>query len=352
MQALTQKNWWDPDLYRQKLPFRKARLKTIRRIRRFFEEQDFTEVDTPALQVSPGLEVHLKAFQTELDEPFGQDEQTRYLHTSPEFTMKKLLTAGLERIFQIAHVYRNEERGRTHHPEFTMLEWYRAGATYSAMMDDTEALVKACAEALGVSKLQFNGRTADPFCPWCRLTVQDAFLNYTGIDVLATIPEKVSMEPDPSLLRREAEKIGIWMSPADRWEDIFFRIMLEKIEPKLGDDIPVILCEYPTCLGALARKKPEDERVVERFEAYICGVELCNAFSELTDPVEQEARFVYDMSVKEKLYKERYPIDTDFLAALQHGMPAAAGNAIGVDRLAMLLTGADRIEDVLWAPVV
>ncbi len=352
MQVKTEKSWWNPEEYLRNMPLREARLQTIRQIRHFFEKQDFLEVDTPALQVSPGLEVHLKAFKTELDEPFEQGKKIRYLHTSPEFTMKKLLTAGLKKIFQIAHVYRNEERGKTHHPEFTMLEWYRAGSTYEAMMQDTENLVKECAKALNVSTLSFNGRTSNPFSVWKRLTVQEAFLQYTGIDILATIPEKASIEPNPELLRKEAQKKDIRTSETDRWEDIFFRIMLEKIEPRLGDEVPVILYEYPTCLGALARKKPTDERVVERFEAYVCGVELCNAFSELTDPIEQEIRFNYDMSIKEKLYGERYPIDREFLSALNYGMPESAGNAIGVDRLVMLLTGANKIEDVLWAPVV
>lgn len=352
MMNSNEKKWWLPEIYMQHQDKRLMRLKIFSQIRRFFEAEGFAEVDTPALQVSPGLEVHLKAFQTELDEPFLQGKAVRYLHTSPEFTMKKLLVAGLPKIFQLCKVYRNEERGRTHHPEFTMLEWYRKNATYEAMMDDTERLVKCCAKACGVKELSFNGRTSNPFTAWERLTVQDAFLKYAGIDILATVPATATMEPDPGLLKRAAEKAGIWCSEHDRWEDVFFRIMLEKVEPNLGDGVPVILYDYPTCLGALARKKPSDERLVERFEAYVCGVELCNAFSELTDPTEQEARFSYDMAMKEKLYGERYPIDEAFLEALRYGMPESAGNAVGVDRLVMLITGAEKIEDVLWAPVM
>ncbi len=345
-----QKKWWMPDLYMKNNDKRMYRICVIHEIRRFFEHEGFAEVETPALQISPGLEVHLKAFETALYDPLNNSYAKYYLHTSPEFTMKKLLAAGLPRIFQMGKVYRNEAKSLTHHPEFTMLEWYRAQATYEQMMDDTERLVKCCTKACKADLLRRGERWADPFQTWQRLTVQEAFLKYTGIDVMATIPAEPTMEPDPTLLRIEAEKIGIKCSDTDRWEDIFFRIMLNCIEDKLGDGVPVILYDYPTCLGALARKKPTDSRVVERFEAYICGVELCNAFSELTDVTEQRQRFEYDMAMKEKLYGERYPLDEDFLEALSY-MPDCAGNAVGVDRLVMLITGAESIEDVLWAPV-
>lgn len=334
----SQKKWWNPELYLKNADKRAARVTVFRTLRQFFDEQGFIEVDTPSLQISPGLEVHLKAFHAA---PY-------YLHTSPEFTMKKLLAAGLPRIFQLCKVFRDEPKSERHHPEFTMLEWYRAHTTYDAMMTDTIAITRACAKACGVKVLRHGNRLSDPFKEWERLTIQDAFLRYTGIDVLSTIDD--DKEPTPTLLRAAAEKIGIRCAVEDRWEDIFFRIMLNKIEDKLGDGVPTILCEYPTCLGALARQKPKHPEVVERFEAYVCGIELCNAFSELTDVSEQRARFVYDMDMKEKLYGERYPIDEDFLNALAI-MPPASGNAIGVDRLVMLVSGAEEIADVLWAPV-
>ncbi len=345
-----QKKWWNPELYIRNNDKRMSRNRIIHEIRDFFEKEDFFEVETPVLQISPGLEVHLKAFETALYNPLNNMYEKYYLHTSPEFTMKKLLAAGLPRIFQICKVYRNEAKSLTHHPEFTMLEWYRANATYKDMMEDTEKLVKLCAKACQVSLLHSGDRSSDPFQPWQRLTVQEAFLKYTGIDIMRTIPDEPTKEPDPKYLKAEALKIGIMCTDEDRWEDIFFRIMLNRIEDKLGDGIPVILYDYPTCLGALARQKESDPRVVERFEAYICGVEICNAFSELTDVVEQRQRFEYDMMMKEKLYKERYPLDEDFLDALSY-MPECAGNAIGVDRLVMLITAATSIEDVLWAPV-
>lgn len=348
---MTKHQWWRPDLYLRNQEKRLARGAVFKAVRAWFEKENFLEVDTPALQISPGLEVHLNAFKTQYDNPLGPTE-TRYLHTSPEFTMKKLVTAGLPRIFQMCKTYRNEGVSATHQPEFTMLEWYRTGADYTAIMDDTEQIVRAAAKACGASVLRRGERMADPFQAWERLTVAEAFQKYAGIDVMATIPDEPTPEPNPALLRREAERIGEVCSDTDRWEDIFFRIMLNRIEDRLGDGVPTILYEYPTCLGALARQKPDNPRVVERFEAYICGIELCNAFSELTDPEEQLKRFTYDMDMKQKLYGERYPIDTDFIEALRYGMPACAGNAIGMDRLVMLITGADHIRDVQWAPVM
>jgi lysyl-tRNA synthetase class 2 len=233
-----------------------------------------------------------------------------------------------------------------------MLEWYRTGTDYTTIMTDTENIVRQCTKACGASLLRRGSRTSDPFQPWEHLTVAEAFQKYTGIDLMATIPDDPTAEPDPLPLRQAAEKLGEQCADSDRWEDIFFRIMLNHVEDKLGDGVPTILCEYPTCLGALARQKPDNPRVVERFEAYVCGVELCNAFSELTDPVEQRRRFTFDMDMKQKLYGERYPIDEDFMAMLDYGMPACSGNAIGVDRLIMLITGAEKITDVQWAPVM
>ncbi len=344
--------WWKPDLYLKDHPKRLARMCVFQTIRSWMNREGFLEVDTPALQISPGLEVHLKAFQTAFNNPLKTEAQTFYLHTSPEFTMKKLIVAGLPNIFQLCKTYRNEGVSATHQPEFTMLEWYRRDKTYEKIMEDTQHLVCACAQACGVTELRRGDRTCNPFQTWERLTIAEAFQKYVNIDIMKTIPEEPTLEPSPTLLRQEAEKIGIRCDDSDRWEDIFFRIMLNCIEDKLGDGVPTILCEYPTCLGALARKKPDNPLVVERFECYVCGLELCNAFSELTDPVEQMERFNYDMDMKQQLYGERYPIDSDFMDALRYGMPACAGNAIGVDRLIMLITGANNIRDVQWAPVM
>lgn len=362
--------WWLCEKESIKSDFLKKRALIIKQIRRFFDERGFLEVETPALQICPGMEVHLKAFRTELVETFETEKREFYLHTSPEFAMKKLLVAGWDKIYQMAHVFRNEERSLHHHPEFTMLEWYQKGADYKEIMRQTEELVKSCAETLGVRTLKNGNLENEIFVPWEYLSVQEAFLKYADVDILSTVipetptprlteklkgeasPENIgNLEPDPSLLRAQAEKTGIETSPNDRWEDIFFRIMLEKVEPRLGQTVPTVLYDYPVALGALAKKSETNPLVAERFEVYSCGVELGNAFTELTDAKEQRIRFEHDQKIKQELYGYTYPLDEDFLEALEAGLPPCAGIAVGVDRLVMLLLGADKIDDVLWTPV-
>jgi lysyl-tRNA synthetase class 2 len=339
--------WWRPDRFALRRAYLERRAALTQATRAFFAEQGFVEVETPALQVSPGLEPHLVAFATDLVAPGGARRRL-YLHTSPEFAMKKLLVAGLPRIFQLARVFRNAERASTHHPEFTMLEWYRAGQDYNALMSDCEALLRAVA-AQGVDRLLWRGHDCDPAAPCERLTVAEAFRRHTGIDILATAPDPRA--PSLDLLAKAASGIGIAARPGDGWDDLFFRIFLERIEPKLGQGRATILYDYPISMAALSRAKPGDPRVAERMELYVCGLELANGFGELTDAAEQRRRFEADMAFKQQRYGERYPIDEDFLAALAHGMPESAGIALGFDRLMMLATGADAIEDVLWAPV-
>ncbi|MGB8839896.1 MAG: EF-P lysine aminoacylase EpmA [Aliidongia sp.] len=335
--------WWTPERFARRRPHLEARARILRALRLWFDSQGFTEVDTPALQVSPGLEPHLKAFATWLEAPEG-DKRLRYLHTSPEFAMKKLLAAGMERIYQLGHVFRNGERAGTHSPEFTMAEWYRTGAPYGALMTDCAELLRAACRAAGTNELSFRGHRCDPFGPWEVLSVPDAFQRHCGIDLLAT-------GGDVAALAAAAAPIGLHAHDGDSWEDLFFRIMLDRIEPHLGMGRPTMLADYPVALAALARQKPDEPRLAERFELYACGVELANGFGELTDAVVQRARFEADMDLKQRLYGERYPIDEDFLAALAH-MPDAAGIALGVDRLIMLATGADAIEEVQWLPVL
>lgn len=340
--------WWNPGVHARRRPRLLQRQAIMRRLRVFFAAQDFVEVETPALQVSPGLEPHLMAFTTELVAP-DERRSRLYLHTSPEFAMKKLLAAGEPRLFQIARVFRNGERSDTHHPEFAMLEWYRAGADYRALMDDCEGLLRAAADAVGATALRWRGRAADPRLPAERITVADAFARHAGIDVLATAP--VAAAPDAALLKAEAERISVRVAEGDDWDDIFFRIFLDRIEPHLGHPAPTILYDYPVSMAALSRPKAEDPRLAERFELYVAGLELANAFSELTDADEQRRRFSAWRQMKEARYGRAYPVDEDFLAALAAVPPQCAGIALGVDRLVMLATGADRIEDILWAPV-
>ncbi len=343
--------WWHPRALADRRQALATRGRVIAATRAFFAARDVIEVETPALQVSPGLEPHLSAFATLLHPPLGETPVPLYLHTSPEFAMKKLLAAGLPALYQMARVFRNGERSATHHPEFTMLEWYRAGARYGDLMDETEALVAACQRAAGSGPLRWADGTADATRPWRRLTVAEALREHAGVDLMACLPPTPDRAPDPAPLAAEARRLGVSVGRRDRFDDVFFRIFLERVEPRLGFDAPVILYDYPVCMAALSRPKPEDPRLAERFEVYVCGLELANAFGELTDPVEQRTRFEADMALKQALYGERYPIDEDFLDALALGLPDCAGIALGMDRLVMLCAGAPRIEDVLWAPV-
>ena len=340
--------WWLPERFALKRQHLETRARSIAAIRRFFAERGFVEVDTPALQVSPGLEPHLRAFATALDEP-GEGPRPRYLHTSPEFAMKKLLVAGVPRLFQLAHCFRNGERSRTHHPEFTMLEWYRAEAGYGDLMADCEALLRAVLAASGRPQFTWQDTSADPQQRWSYLSVAKAFEQFCGIDLLATAPDPQA--PSLDLLAEAARPLGIAPHAGDSWEDLFFRIFLERIEPGLGIGAPTILYDYPISMAALARAKPGDARLAERFELYVCGLELANAFGELTDAEAQRRRFLAEQGTRRARYGEAYPIDEDFLAALAHGMPESAGIALGLDRLVMLASGADTIDDVLWAPV-
>jgi elongation factor P--(R)-beta-lysine ligase len=370
--------WWQPDRLAARRDKLAARGRILGAMRAFFADEGFTEVETPALQVSPGLEPHLRAFATVFKDPRDGIAKPRYLHTSPEFAMKKLLAGGMPRIWQLAHVFRDGERGAAHHPEFSMIEWYRAGSTYRELMDDCEALLRH-AQAAATNQLvmagldpaipessegdprnkpgdderekvmRWRGSAADASLPCERLSVAEAFACHADIDILATAPDPA--HPDLALLARAAERIGIAPHPGDEWEDLYFRIFLDRIEPHLGIGAPTILYDYPISMAALSRPKPGDSRLAERFELYVCGLELANAFSELTDAKEQRARFLADQAKKKMLYGETYPIDEDFLAALEHGLPECAGIALGFDRLVMLCTGAAAIEEVLWAPV-
>jgi elongation factor P--(R)-beta-lysine ligase len=343
----TKAPWWRPDRFAQRRANLERRAALTQATRNFFAERGFVEVETPALQVSPGLEPHLVAFATDLVAPGGARRRL-HLHTSPEFAMKKLLVAGMPRIFQLARVFRNAERASTHHPEFTMLEWYRANAGYESLMQDCEELLRAIA-AQGVARLRWRGQECDPTAPCERLTVAEAFARHTSVDIFATAPDPHA--PSLDLLAKAAARMGVAPRPGDAWDDLFFRIFLERIEPKLGIGRATILYDYPISMAALSRAKASDPRAAERMELYVCGLELANGFGELTDATEQRRRFEADMALKERRYGERYPIDEDFLAALAHGMPESAGIALGFDRLMMLATGAGAIEDVLWAPV-
>ena len=339
--------WWRPDVHADRRPFLLARNRITQAVRGWFEGQGFLEVEAAALQVSPGNEAHLHAFATESISTAGE-RAALYLHTSPEFSCKKLLAAGERKIFDLARVFRNRERGALHHPEFTLLEWYRAEAPYEALMDDCAALLTLAAEAAGASTLTFRSRSADPLLQPERLTLAEAFDRLAGIDLLASVGKDGTT--DREALAAAATGSNIRVAPDDSWSDVFSKVMVERIEPNLGLGRATVLCEYPIPEAALARAKPGDPRVAERFELYACGIELANAFAELTDPVEQRRRLEAEMDEKARVHGERYPLDEDFLQALEL-MPEASGAALGLDRLVMLATGAERIEQVMWTPV-
>jgi lysyl-tRNA synthetase class 2 len=340
-------SWWDKTRHADRRPLLLARNQIQAGIRGWLAAQDFTEVDPAALAVSPGNEAHLHAFGTDALNDDGTARRM-YLHTSPEFAMKKLLAAGETRIAAFAHVWRNRERGALHSPEFTMLEWYRVGESYDVLMADTITFLQLALQVTGAERLRFRGRECDPFAAPERLSVADGFARHAGIDLLATIAPDGT--PDHAALAAQVAAVGITVRDGDTWSDLLSRVLVDRVEPHLGKGRVTVLDRYPAAEAALARRTPDDPRVAERFEVYACGVELANGFGELTNPAEQRIRFQAEMDEKLRVYGETYPIDEDFLSALAH-MPAASGIALGFDRLVMLATGAPRIDDVIWAPV-
>jgi lysyl-tRNA synthetase class 2 len=336
--------WWDKAAHADRRPRLLARGRLLAGVRSYFEREGFFETSCGQLQVSPGNEAHLHAFASELIGLAGR-RQSLYLATSPEFSMKKLLAAGETKIFELARVFRNREGGPLHAPEFTMLEWYRTGETYETVLADALALVRLAGEA-NRGRLTHRehileaGRIE-------RLTVAQAFSRHAGIDLLAGLA--ADGETDRDRLAADAQTAGVRIAADDDWSDIFSRVLSSLVEPKLGREAVTVLEEYPAAEAALARVSLREPRVAERFEIFACGVELANGFSELTDAALQRRRLMIEMDEKERRYGTRYPLDEEFLAALG-AMPPAAGCALGFDRLAMLATGANRIDQVMWTP--
>ncbi len=345
-----QSPWWDRERHADRRPFLLARGKITAAVRGWFAQDGFLEVETPVLQRSPGNETHLHAFGTDLIGADGAVERL-YLRTSPEFSAKKLLAAGEERIFELARVFRNRERGRTHHPEFTMLEWYRVGAPYEKLMEDCAALLSLAARVGDMPQFSWRGHACDPFAEPERLTLVEAFARHAGLDLERFLTEPgADNAPLVAAFAKAVAATGVHVAADDGWADLFSKVLVAHVEPHLGMGRATVLCEYPVSEAALARPKPADPRFAERFELYACGVELANAFGELTDPAEQRRRFLHDMDEKARLYGERYPLDEELLCALAV-MPQSSGCALGLDRLVMLASGARQIEDVLWVPV-
>jgi lysyl-tRNA synthetase class 2 len=300
--------FWDKARHQDRRGFLQQRAAILRAVRDWFAAQGFIEAEPNIVVPSPGAETHIDAFEVE----------GRYLHTSPEFAMKKLLAAGEQRIFYLGKCWRKGETGPLHAPEFTMIEWYRAGAPYEAIMDDCVEIARVAARTAQADALRWRDKSCDPFTAAERISVRDAFAELSPIAM-----------------------------PAGG--DAFSAAIVLHVEPNLGDGALTMLTEYPIAEAALAERAPHDASVALRFEMYACGVELANGFQELTDPVEQRRRLMEAMDEKEKRYGKRWPLDEDFLAALAH-MPPASGVAMGFDRLVMLATGARHINDVLWTP--
>ncbi|MFO7898211.1 MAG: EF-P lysine aminoacylase EpmA [Planctomycetota bacterium] len=309
------------------------REQTIDAIRRFFKTAGFVEVETPLLVRSPGLEPHLDPFEVRAQPPL-------FLATSPEYGMKKLVGAGSGSIFQVGKAFRDEPPGPGHLPEFTLLEWYRAGADYRAVMDDCERLLAHVAGAVcGDTTIAWQGRELDLAPPAERISVRDAFRR----------DARLSLRFDEPLdrLRALAESAGSTdLADDDTWDDVFFKLFLRFVEPRLGRDRPTILYDYPARMAALSRVKEEDPLLCERFELYAGGLELANAFGELTDPAEQRRRFEADNAERRRIGKPELPIDDDLLDALGR-MPPCSGIALGMDRLVMLLTDTPDVRDVV-----
>jgi lysyl-tRNA synthetase class 2 len=325
---------WHPESLAARLPFLRHRATLTRSVRGFFHDRGYLEVETPYAVPAPGEEVHLRAFATSREHPDGRRENL-WLHTSPEFAMKRLLVAGAGPIFQFARVWRNGEASALHVPEFTMLEWYRPGAGMDALIDETTDLLRTVLPPV----VRCRGITTDLSRCQC-LTVADAFTRHAGVDLLGIGEDAAGL----------ATAAGTKLRDGETWEDLFFRLLLERIEPNLGRRHPTFLTHWPAAQAALARRDPADPHVAERFELFVCGIELANAFVELTDPQEQRARFIADRARRHAMYGTDWPLDEDFLSALEYGMPGSAGIALGFDRLAMIASGADRIGQVLWLP--
>lgn len=296
----------------------RLRHRVLRETRAFFDARGFVEVETPALVASPGTEPHIEAFEV-----VGA-RGPRWLSPSPELHMKRLLCAGMERIYQICHAFRRGELGGLHEPEFTMLEWYRAHAGSDEVIRDTEDLVAHLAGALTPDNpsLWRGKQRVDAAPPWERLSVREAFARHASVQLDDVVGD----------------------------DDQFYRVLVDEIEPRLGHERPTFLTRYPARMASLARLHPDDPTVADRFELYVAGVELCNGFGELTDVDEQRRRFERDLVARHRLGKPAHPIDEHFLAALAGGMPPSGGNALGLDRLLMLLTGADAVADVMAFP--
>ena len=336
----------------------------IRAIREFFWQKGFLETDTPLAVKLPGQEPYLNPVPVTFHDPEGRSEQF-HLVTSPEFSLKKLLAAGFAKIFSITKCFRDYESfGGTHNPEFTMIEWYRAPGAYQDFMDDMEELFKFVAETIGVETMKYKNNEIKADQPWERLSMREVWKKYVGVELNDYL--------DSEKLKELVETRGFPVGASDTYEDLFFKIFLNEIEPRLGRECPIFIYDYPAQMASLSRLCADDPRYAERVECYTGGLELCNGFGELLDADEQKSRLEADRALRQKLGKETWRVDPDFIAALRSGIPAssvimeqaappdtqasllalrAGGVALGVDRMVLLFTGAKDINEVIFQSV-
>lgn len=319
------------------------RLKTTQLIREFFWSENFQEAETPVALRYPGQEPYLNPIPVLFHDPHGV-ENILYLQTSPEFAMKKLLAAGFGKIFQICKCFRDfEQFGGNHNTEFTMIEWYRAPGMLEEIMNDTEKLFKYVAEKLGVSEVQYKDKKVSVVDEWERLSMCEVWKKYAGVE----LDNYLTGEKMSELARAR----GYAVEEKEAYEDLFYKIFLNEIEPKLGTEKPIMIYDYPAQMCSLSRLSKNDSRYAERFELYIAGLELANAFGELTDAGEQKERLEADKEKRKKLCKETWSVDPDFITALESGIQNAGGIALGIDRMIMLFTGAKDINEVIFQAV-
>lgn len=332
----------------------RLRLKVIKLIREFFWSQGYDETDTPVAVRYPGQEPYLNPIPIKLHDPDGR-EQRFYLQTSPEFAMKKLLAAGFDKIFQICRCFRDyEEFGGLHNTEFTMVEWYRAPGQLEEIEQDTEKLFKVIAKELGRQTVSYRERLVDLMGKWEKASLRELWRKYSGVDLDNYL--------QTANLRELARDKGYKVVADDSYEDLFYKIFLNEIEPNLGWPQPIFVHDYPANMCSLSRRCEYDPKYAERFELYIGGLELANAFGELTEADKQREKLEVDKRKREQLGKEVYPIDPEFIQALRSGIATglsveiprngtAAGIALGVDRMVLLLSGANDINEVIFQSV-
>ncbi|MBN1961723.1 MAG: EF-P lysine aminoacylase GenX [Deltaproteobacteria bacterium] len=319
----------------------KRRAQLVRQLRLFFDDQGFIEVDTPIAVPSLAPEPNIEAPQVQLQTP--NQTNTRYLQTSPELNMKRLLAHGLPLIYQIAPAFRQNDFTNLHRPEFRLLEWYRYNDNLDALMNDCESLLVTLNKIINDEPiLTYQGRKISLVPPFRRISVDDAFRQYAGFSILEAL--------ETDILAQHLRKLNIHFIVSESWDDLYNRVFISLIEPKLiNTGEPFFLTQFPRPLASLARLAPHDNRVAERFELYIGGIELANAFAELVDADQQRKRFVHDREQRLKAGMHDYPPDEAFFTALAT-LPPSAGIALGLDRLLMLLLDAIDIDDIAFIP--